>query len=185
MHQPWSIVVLMVGALIGAGCAPVRYQPMARPDSDGVPLIVTADFDPAVLDHPAFVPAPEPTVRFLMVHRVGWPGRSPWCDDPFWPHGHLWADQPRPTAVWLLLGDGPAQAQALRWRLGRGAQETTVAIRPGRTVTVTMQANGGQTGWESLGTITMAPGLKLRVVLDAHGGRLDSGSATSAAVTAP
>jgi hypothetical protein len=86
--------------------------------------------------------------------------------DPFFSSGASWSG-PAPTSVFLLAGDGPGQARLLRTELEYGLTVIDLPIRPGRQVTLTVQAYGGYEGWETLGTFTAADKPGQRVVIDA------------------
>ncbi len=86
--------------------------------------------------------------------------------DPFFSSAASWSG-PAPTTVYLLAGDGPGQARLLRTELEYGLTIIDLPIRPGRQVTLTMQAYGGYEGWETLGTFTAADKPGQRVVIDA------------------
>ena len=86
--------------------------------------------------------------------------------DPFFSGDASWGG-PAPTSVYLLGGDGPGQARLLRTELEYGLTIIDVPIRPGRPVTLTVQAYGGYEGWETLGTFTAADKPGQRVVIDA------------------
>lgn len=55
------------------------------------------------------------------------------------------------TNVYLLGGEGPAEAQVFRRELKWGDNAFTVPLTPGRTLHLTVKAEGGREGWESLG----------------------------------
>ena len=86
--------------------------------------------------------------------------------DPFFSSDASWSG-PAPTTVYLLAGDGPGQARLLRTELEYGLTIIDLPIRPGRQVTLTIQAYGGYEGWETLGTFTAADTSGQRVVIDA------------------
>jgi hypothetical protein len=76
------------------------------------------------------------------------------------------------TEVFLLGGEAVAQADVFRQELKWGDNAFTVPLTPGRTLTLTVQAEGGREGWESLGTITVpnAPDAQVAITLAAGGG---------------
>ena len=149
-------------------------QPSARinGDADGVPVTVTAIFDREAL--PALAQGAGFT-RTVVIERDAWA-------DPFWPqhhhHHHPWhgrgfAYEPV-TTLTLLIGDGPAEAQALRARLVPGTNTWSVPLRPGRPVVISLQTDGGREGWREIGRFTAAPGLSVTVHLQGAQPRLET-----------
>jgi hypothetical protein len=94
--------------------------------------------------------------------RYGHPG---YYSDPFWSNDVYWSG-PAPTTVNLLAGDGPGQGRLMRTDLDYGTNIISLAIRPKRVVTLTLQAYGGIEGWEEIATFTAAETAGQRVVID-------------------
>jgi len=78
------------------------------------------------------------------------------------------------TSVYLIGGSAPGQADAFRKEIKWGENTFEVPLRPGRLLVVGVQAEGGRSGWESLGQVTIpASGhSRVRVVMDADGGKV-------------
>jgi hypothetical protein len=174
-------LAMLLGILVLAGCGG-PYQRTARGDADGVPVRleveITADFV-RDLRHRG------PTGREVVVYNHGF--YSAWwggwgyhphrhCPpgyryryDPFWYSDVYWTG-PAPTAVYLLAGDGPGQARLMRTELNYGLNLIDVPVRPGRQVTLTVQAYGGHEGWEEVGRFTAAdrPGQVVKLDLKEH-----------------
>jgi hypothetical protein len=78
------------------------------------------------------------------------------------------------TSVFLLGGDAVGQGNVFRKELRWGENSFSVPLRAGRTLALMVQAEGGRSGWEGLGSITVpsdaAPGV--RIVMDADGGKV-------------
>jgi len=86
------------------------------------------------------------------------------------------------TSIYLIGGDAAGQADVFRKELKWGDNTFTVPLRPGRTMVLGVQAEGGRVGWESLGSVTVpaASDVRVTVVMDANGGRIDTVPARSA-----
>jgi hypothetical protein len=169
-------------ALVLAGCGG-PYHRTARGDSDGVPVRIEVEISRQfVRDLPNRGPGGREYVVYNHGLYSGWwggyghPGyygyRPPgyrYRYDPFWYSDVYWTG-PAPTAVYLLGGDGPGQARLLRTELDYGVNLIDVPVRPGRTVTLTVQAYGGHEGWETIGSFTAAdrPGQVVRLDLTEH-----------------
>lgn len=168
-------------ALVLAGCGG-PYHRTAKGDADGVPVRleveISRDF---VRDLRNRGPGGREVVVYNHGFYTGWwggygyPGYGT-CPpgyryhyDPFW-HSSVYWTGPAPTSVYLLGGDGPSQARLLRTELDYGVNLIDVAVRPGRTVTLTVQAYGGDEGWEVVGTFTAAdkPGQVVKLDLKEH-----------------
>ena len=76
-----------------------------------------------------------------------------------------------PTAVYLVGGDQPGGAQVFRKELSWGENAFTVPLRAGRELHLTVQAQGGREGWESVGVVTIPadPGAVVRLNLASDG----------------
>jgi hypothetical protein len=176
---PAVILAALSLALVGCGGP---YHRTAKGDIGGVPVRleveITRDF---VRDLPNRGPGGREYVVYNNGFYSGWwggygyPGYG-YCPpgyryryDPFWYSDVYWTG-PAPTAVYLLGGDGPGQARLLRTELDYGVNLIDVSIRPGRTVTLTVQAYGGYEGWEALGAFTAAdkPGQVVKIDLKEH-----------------
>jgi len=164
-----SVSVLLISAVAFAlgGCGG-PYHRTARGDADGVPVRleveISRDF---VRDLSNRGPGGREVVVYNHGFYTGWWGGYGYhghghCPpgyryryDPFWYSDVYWTG-PAPTAVYLLGGDGPGQARLLRTELDYGTNLIDVAVRPGRAVTLTVQAYGGHEGWEAIGTFIAA-----------------------------
>ena len=60
------------------------------------------------------------------------------------------------TTVYLLGGEHPGEAGSFRRKLSWGENHFVIPLRAGRTVNLTVQAEGGRQGWESVGVLTVA-----------------------------
>jgi len=81
------------------------------------------------------------------------------------------------TTIYLVGGDGAGEAQVFRQELKWGESSFTVPLAPGRTLFLTVQAQGGRDGWEAIGSLVIPPGDKPQVTV-----RLtDTGAQLSAA----
>jgi hypothetical protein len=176
---PAAAIALLTLALAGCGGP---YHRVARGDTDGVPVRmeveISRDF---VRDLRNRGPGGREVVVYNQGFYTGWwggyghPGYGT-CPpgyryryDPFW-HSSVYWTGPAPTAVYLLGGDGPSQGRLLRTELDYGLNLIDVPIRSGRSVTLTVQAYGGDEGWEVVGTFTAAdkPGQVVRLDLKEH-----------------
>lgn len=90
------------------------------------------------------------------------------------------------TEVYLLGGDGPAEAQIFRRELKWGENRFAVPLTPGRTLHLTVKAQGGREGWESLGAVTIpsAPEPRVTVFIVGDGTRVITEPADTAAPVA-
>jgi hypothetical protein len=177
MRPAAKLMAFAVGLALLAGCGEVR----PRGEAGGIPVAFVVDTDWSYLDgfaslaapSPLYVPAPYHAYRYHgpVRHRpYGYAGAGPyWYDpDPFY------AQQPT-TAVYLLGGDGPAEAGVFRMPLDRRHEEFTVPIRAGHVVTLTVQARGAREGWEAVGHFTAAdhPGQRVHLSLLREGPRME------------
>jgi len=89
------------------------------------------------------------------------------------------------TTVYLMGGEGPGQAQVFRQELKWGAQSFTVPLTPGRTLHLSVQAQGGREGWEVIGTVLVPAGPEPRInlTLGSSGGIIAVSPSTAAAPT--
>jgi hypothetical protein len=149
-------------------------------DAGGVPVQITVtlsrDF---VRDLQNRGPVGRETVVYSSGFYSGWyggyghPGYCPpgyrYRYDPFWYSDVYWTG-PAPTQVYLLGGDGPSQARLLRTELEYGTTIIDTHIRPGRVVTLTVQAYGGLEGWEEVAKFTAAgqPGQRVHIDIKEH-----------------
>ncbi len=170
-------ILFAIVCCLAAGCSS-RPALRAHGDPDGVPITFGVAYARDVLD--TLIPSGPGFTRTVVVE----PAFSPWHDPyPFHHHHGGWqgegflstpmAYEPS-TTLFLLAGDGPAQAQVFRLRLAEPSTSFSVAIRPGRRVIVTLQASGGREGWQEIGEFTAAPDQLVRVTLDANGPRLET-----------
>ncbi len=75
------------------------------------------------------------------------------------------------TDVYLLGDDRPGKEQVFRQRLLWGNNDFTIPLKPGRTLSLTIEATGARQGWESIGTLTIPDPLvgKIGILLDEGG----------------
>lgn len=176
-----SAVLLAAATLAVVGCGG-PYHRTVKGDTDGVPVRleveISRDF---VRDLANRGPGGREVVAYNHGFYTGWwggyghhghahcPPGYRYRYDPFW-HSNVYWTGPAPTAVYLLGGDGPGQARLLRTELDYGLNLIDLAVRPGRSVTLTIQAYGGDEGWEAVGTFTAAdqPGQVVKVDLKEH-----------------
>jgi len=59
------------------------------------------------------------------------------------------------TQVYLLGGDATGQGNVFRKQIAWGTHAFEVPLTPGRTLALTVQAQGGYEGWEGIGTVTV------------------------------
>jgi hypothetical protein len=173
--------LLILGAMaVGlTGCGGPYLRRVAG-DAGGVPVQITVtisrDF---VRDLRNRGPVGRETVVYSQGFYSGWyggyghPGYCPpgyrYRYDPFW-HSNVYWTGPAPTQVYLLGGDGPSQARLLRTELDYGTNIIALHIRPGRLVTLTIQAYGGLEGWEEIAKFTAAaqPGQHVNIDIKEH-----------------
>ena len=173
-----SVVLLVILGFSGCGGPTFRH---AQGDSAGVSTVIEVELSRQYVRD---LRNRGPGGREYVAYGSGFVG-SPWggyghhgypygsCPpyyhhsiDPFFASDASWSG-PAPTTVYLLGGDGPGQARLLRTELEYGLTIIDLPIRPGRQVTLTMQAYGGYEGWETLGTFTAADKPGQRIVIDA------------------
>ena len=89
------------------------------------------------------------------------------------------------TTVYLVGGDGPGQGQVFRQELEWGENAFAVPLKPGRTLHLTIQVEGGRQGWEALGSVDIptAPQPSVVAVLNAGGPQLSTSPAPSTTTT--
>ena len=76
------------------------------------------------------------------------------------------------TQVYLLGGDAVGQGNIFRKEVGWGDNTFIVPLTAGRTIHLTVQAEGGRRGWEAIGAITVpAQDPKVDIVLDNNGAK--------------
>ena len=152
------LALVAVGCLL-VGCGGPYYR-QVRGDSDGVPVRIEVKLARQfVRDLRNRGPIGRETVIYSRGFYTGWYGgygRRGYCPpghryryDPFWYSDVYWTD-PAPTQTYLFGGDGPLQARLLRAELQNGDNIIDINVRPGRQVTLTLQAYGGLEGWEEL-----------------------------------
>jgi hypothetical protein len=176
---PAILIAAATLALVGCGGP---YHRTARGDADGVPVRLEVEISSQfVRDLRNRGPGGREVVAYNHGFYTGWWGGygyhgHGYCPpgyryhyDPFWYSDVYWTG-PAPTAVYLLGGDGPGQARLLRSELDYGINLIDVAVRPGREVTLTVQAYGGYEGWEVIGTFIAAdkPGQVVKLDLKEH-----------------
>lgn len=90
------------------------------------------------------------------------------------------------TQVYLLGGDSVGQGNVFRKELKWGDNSFTVPLSAGRTLHLTIQAEGGRRGWEAIGTITVpAQDPKIDIMLDGNGAKVTVTPAAPAAAPTP
>lgn len=89
------------------------------------------------------------------------------------------------TQIYLLGGDSVGQGNVFRKEVKWGDNTFTVPLSTGRTLHLTVQAEGGRRGWEAIGTITVpAQDPKVDIVLDGNGAKFTVTPATVPAAPA-
>jgi hypothetical protein len=87
------------------------------------------------------------------------------------------------TQVYLLGGDAVGQGNVFQKELKWGENAFSVPLTAGRTLHLTVQAEGGRRGWEAIGTFNVpAQDPKVAILLDSNGAKL---TVTPAAPPAP
>ena len=198
-------VLLLSVLVVVSGCGSRTPAPLGDPG--GVALEVTIDFTWQYLDTMSqWRPAPESTAvviapdplwiglpyglhlhsRFGRGYGYGSGWRGGFAGPVF---GYYEVGYPDPgyQNVFLLAGDGPAEAQLFHQRLRPGRHHFRVFIRPGRTVTLSVQAVGNREGWVVIGHFTSADrdGGRLHIELDAEGSALQAYPPPEVAGAAP
>lgn len=188
-----ALMALMVLALVGCG------EPRTPAgDPGGVPVAFVVQLEQGYVR--GMSSAVSSSMRPLgprghwHVHRHGDPRYRHFGRRETWVY-HVDPDpwhEPQFTDVYLLAGDGPAEAGLFRTALPGGERRFSVPIRPGRVVTLTIQARGAREGWEAVGhfTATGEPGQEVALALTADGPRMTVspslvGSSATAATTRP
>ena len=91
------------------------------------------------------------------------------------------------TQVYLLGGEKIGQGEVFRQELKWGENNFSVPLTPGRTLYLTITAEGGRRGWEGIGSLVVpqdaAP--TAHIVLGAEGGKITTTPAQPAAATPP
>ena len=86
------------------------------------------------------------------------------------------------TQVYLLGGDQVGQGNVFRQEVKWGENSFSVPLSPGRTIHLTVQAEGGRRGWEALGPVTIpASDPRIAIQLDGNGGKVTVTPATAPA----
>jgi hypothetical protein len=160
---------LAAAAALAAGCHG-RDEPEITGDPDGVPVTISVTYHEDAFASPAL----RPLFTRVMVRE-----RRTVRDTAFYGGGvevityhHEWVErQPRVRAL-ALGGDQAGDDRLWYWPLVPGTQSTTVPIRPGHQVVLTLKAEGGYRGETVIGTITPqatnSP-QQVTVVLDGQG----------------
>ncbi len=77
------------------------------------------------------------------------------------------------TQIYLLGGDAVGQGNIFRKEMKWGDNTFSVPLTAGRTLHLTVQAEGGRRGWESIGTVTVpAQDPQIAIVLDTNGAKM-------------
>ena len=91
------------------------------------------------------------------------------------------------TQVYLLGGDNIGQGEVFRQELKWGENSFSVPLKPGRTLHLTVMAEGGRRGWEGVGSLVApqdtAPAVHIE--LGAQGGKITTTPAQPAATPVP
>lgn len=169
------LAVLVVAAvLILAACG----EPRRFGDAGGVPVTVSA-----TIERPFFT---------SMQNRQGRPsaGAGVGMSSGGWSSVGVGVGfQFSSTQVYLLGGDAIGQGNVFRKEVKWGENTFTVPLTPGRTLHLTVQAEGGRRGWEAIGTFTVpAQDPAITLVLDGNGAKITvtpTPAAAPAAATTP
>lgn len=169
------LAVLVVAAvLILAACG----EPRRFGDAGGVPVTVSA-----TIERPFFT---------SMQNRQGRPsaGAGVGMSSGGWSSVGVGVGfQFSSTQVYLLGGDAIGQGNVFRKEVKWGENTFTVPLTPGRTLHLTVQAEGGRRGWEAIGTLTVpAQDPAITLVLDGNGAKITvtpTPAAAPAAATTP
>ncbi len=169
-------------AMLTAGCS---SRPEARlgGDAGGSPVTVVVNYDSQAL---SAMTANGHFQRTVVVDRNGFGSGfgAGFAGEPFPRHHHHygygagagWYGPPMVyepnTSVSILVGRGPAEAQYLRARLVGGTWDWTLPIIPGTEVVVSLQAQGGRSGWYEIGRFTSTAGQTVRIELSGAEPRL-------------
>jgi hypothetical protein len=173
----WRVLILLP---LLVACAPRNLARIGN-DPGGKPVMVAVRYDPAALpalaQHAGFQ-------RTVIVERDPW---HPWfhhrrlhsplhCPPYGWYGGPGWSDyayEPS-TTLFLLMGRGPAESQLLRLELREREWKGTILIAEGSEVVVSLQGNGGRSGWKEIGRFTARAELCVTVHLIGAEAKIDS-----------
>jgi hypothetical protein len=151
-----------------AGCSD-RDEPDITGDDGGVPVTVSVTY------HEAAFPALAHQGGFTrVILRERRHIREAVYNGPFF-IGYTYrtevTESSPPIQATLLAGDGAGDTGVWRWPLREGTQSTTVPIRPGHAVTITLVAEGGYRGSAVIGAMTPAGAQDqhVTIVLDQEG----------------
>ncbi len=145
-----GLTVLALAALVLSGCG----EPRRHGDVDGQPVAFQVRLEPAFLatmvDHSAR--------SGVMV------GSGPGGGIAL---GVAVAD----TEVYLLGDDRPRKERVFRQKLVWGNNDFAIPLKPGRTLSLTVEATGSRQGWDAIGTLTVPDPLggKIGIRLDERG----------------
>lgn len=159
-------VIVVAAVLVLSACG----EPRRFGDANGVPVNVTA-----TIERPFFS---------TMQNRQGRPsaGAGVGISSGGWSSvGVGIGFQFSSTQVYLLGGDSIGQGNVFRKEMKWGENTFTVPLAAGRTLHLTVQAEGGRRGWEAIGTLTVPahdPTITLR--LDGNGAHMTVTPATPA-----
>lgn len=80
------------------------------------------------------------------------------------------------TTIHLIGEDGAGEAGVFRKQVSWGDNHFTVPLVPGRSLVLSIQAEGGWEGWESLGAVVIPSGREphVQIVLNANGGKVSA-----------
>jgi hypothetical protein len=91
------------------------------------------------------------------------------------------------TEVYLLGGENVGQGEVFRQELKWGENHFSVPLTPGRTLHLTVMAEGGRRGWEGIGTLVVPQAAEpaATIVLGAEGGKVTTSPAAGPAPAKP
>jgi hypothetical protein len=91
------------------------------------------------------------------------------------------------TQVYLLGGESVGQGEVFRQELKWGENHFSVPLTPGRTLHLTVMAEGGRRGWEGIGSLVVPQAAEpaATIVLGAEGGKVTTTPAPAPAPAKP
>jgi hypothetical protein len=162
-------LLFVVCALALVAC---DQRPSARIGGDpgGVPVTVSVTYDREALEP---LTSSSAFVRTIVIERDPFYGGIIHGSHRHYPgYGYVgggWYGPPMryepATSITLLVGRGPAEAQYLRAPLVNGVWEWPLRITADTEVVVSLQAQGGRSGWKEIGRFTAAAQQQIAVAL--------------------